>query len=378
MLKALAANDLRPLLPETSRDELGLMFHHLNQFVEHLRRTVGDTSDRARRTTDQSRELDRLVEEENTLLGQVTTQVASLESRLAHLEDDSVSAVHRAEVMGQTIGALRNSLSVQTGAVEDTSAAAEQLLAGAKAIAGVAQVRRQMADDLGTLASQNRKELRNALEAMSSVTSQVGRLAELNKVIAKVASQTNLLAMNAAIEAAHAGDAGRGFSVVAQEIRTLAETSSANARNSSDFLKEVIGSIHRSSAGLEAVDKGFLAQEAVTKGVIEGFDEIGQSSVEIEEATGLIVERTVRLREFNHQVNEGAGVLDQGLAGVDSTSRQSQMGAAASRVEVDSLGKIARRLSQLASQTGDQSDKLKHEASDLAQRFDSFVLPPRN
>jgi methyl-accepting chemotaxis protein len=375
LIEALGQDDLRPVLPEASRDELGLVFHNLNRFLSRLRTTVAGALALAQTNGQRSRALDGLVADEIGLLEQALKLVTSLERRLEAVDSEASEAVAGAGAMGQTVGTLRESLQIQTAAVEETSAAAEELLAGARSIAEVAKLRTESAGALEGLTERNRTALQASLAAMKEVTDQVAKLAEMNKVIAKVASQTNLLAMNAAIEAAHAGDAGRGFSVVAAEIRGLAESSALNAKNSSLFLRGVVESIRQSSASLTTVDASFTESSAVTARVVEGFQEIGTASAEIEEASRTIVERMLRLQEFNRTVNDGAGMLSQGLTGLDASARQSRAGVEASRGETTSLRQITDRLTALAAEIGKDSESLKSEAAALAARFEGFTLP---
>jgi len=374
LLQALGQDDLRVVFLETSRDEIGMVFHSLNLFLGRLRTTVAEVQAMAKKNGERSVVLDGLVDRETIELARMNGQVQALDQRLERLDTQASAAVAGAASMGQTVAALRDNLEAQTGAVQETSAAAEQLLAGAQNIAEVARARRQASAVLGQLSEKNRLDLLGAQEAMKTVTSQIESLAELNKIIAKVASQTNLLAMNAAIEAAHAGAAGRGFSVVAQEIRALAESSSLNAKNSSTFLKGMVESIRRSSATLQAVDGSFLQGQEVTTGVLQGLEEIGSASAEIEEASRLIVEKMVRLQAFNLSVNESAGVLDQGLKAVDTAARQSREGVAASRGETKALRQITDRLQTQAGETGRGSSGLKGDAETLAARFEGFTL----
>lgn len=374
LLEALGQNDLRSVFLETSRDEIGLVFNNLNHFLGRLRNTVSEVQAMARKNGERSVVLDGLVDAEIQQLGLMARQVETLEHRLEQLDTEASATFDGAVTMGRTVAVLQENLEAQTGAVQESSTAAEELLAGAQNIAEVARVRGHAAGALGQLSEKNRADLHQALEAMLMVTGQLESLAELNKTIARVAAQTNLLAMNAAIEAAHAGDAGRGFSVVAQEIRTLAESSSLNAKSSSSFLKGMVGNIRRSSAGLEAVDRSFLEASEVTAGVLQGFSEIDSATTEIEQASRLIVEKMVRLQEFNRTVNDGAAVLDEGLRSVNTAAAQSRDGVSASQGETRSLRQISDRLAALADETGRGSSGLKEDSETLAARFETFTL----
>jgi len=136
----------------------------------------------------------------------------------------------------------------------------------------------------------------------------------------------------------------------------------------------MVESIRRSSTTLEAVDSSFLEGQKVTTGVLEGLEEIGAASAEIEDASRLIVEKMIRLQGFNLSVNENAGVLDHGLKAVDIAARQSREGVAASQGETKALRQITDKLETLASETGRGSSGLKTDAEVLAARFETFTL----
>lgn len=371
---ALARDELTARFEEPGRDELGMVFHDLNRFLGRLRTTVGDARSQILRNEERSRDLDGLVERQNGLLTQISNQVAALGLHLAQLDTKAASTVDRSRSMGETVGELHEGLDNQTASVSEVSSASEELLAEAQTIAQVAQSRLQAAASLKALSATSRSDLGASLEAMDTVLGQMESLTKLNKMIATMASQTNVLAMNAAIEAAHAGEAGRGFSVVAQEIRSLAESSQANAKSASSFLKGIAARIRESHASLKVVDASFLQVQSVTQVVVEGLDEIGGASKEIGEASQSIVVKMSRLQRFNQLVNRVAEILRQGLCQLEDAAIASRGEVVGAGNEVVALERIAIELASLTAETGNRSANLKSDSQTLAEQFDRFVL----
>jgi methyl-accepting chemotaxis protein len=158
---------------------------------------------------------------------------------------------------------------------------------------------------------------------MASIADQVGDLQKLNSVIAALAAQTNMLAMNAAIEAAHAGDAGRGFAVVAGEIRNLAASATASARDSSTFLKEVVAGIHQTDEAIRAVHDSFEAIDREGESVVGSLGEIVAAAREMNQTAQDIRTQMVDLQRVNEEVLAGAGEIRNGVAEINSADQQS-------------------------------------------------------
>jgi methyl-accepting chemotaxis protein len=155
-------------------------------------------------------------------------------------------------------------------------------------------------------------KLSEAAERIAQISSQSRALLETNEIIASIASSTNLLAMNAAIEAAHAGDAGKGFSVVADEIRRLSETAAEQSKTIGEELGrileaigDIVGLSRESEEAFSLVAGKIVGTEALVKEVDRAMAEQGEGSKQILEA----------LREMNEvtsQVKTGSSEMSAG------------------------------------------------------------------
>jgi methyl-accepting chemotaxis protein len=142
---------------------------------------------------------------------------------------------------------------------------------------------------------------------------------EMMEVINGVASQTNLLSMNAAIEAAHAGDAGKGFAVVAAEIRKLAETTAENARRISSTLKAVAGTIGGTSQITQSTGSVIHGMIQDIGGVASSFTELSGSLHEMSVGSSQITTALSSLRSLSEEVREAYGKMADAAKAVEST-----------------------------------------------------------
>jgi methyl-accepting chemotaxis protein len=204
---------------------------------------------------------------------------------------------------------------------EQSSAAIEQLLANIESVTHTLVKNTGNVNQLMEASEVGRTGLQDVAADIQEIARESEGLLEINAVMENIASQTNLLSMNAAIEAAHAGEAGKGFAVVADEIRKLAESSGEQSKTIGTILKKIKNSIDKISDStnnvlnkFEAIDSGVKIVSEEETNIRHAMEEQGAGSKQILAAIG-------QLTDVTHMVKgESAGIL-QGSKGVIEGSR---------------------------------------------------------
>ncbi|WP_137152468.1 methyl-accepting chemotaxis protein [Devosia sp. FKR38] len=207
----------------------------------------------------------------------------------------------------------------QAAAIEETSAAMEQLASTVIANAERAGVARSKAETVATGAEQGGRVMSQANHAMERITSSSSKISNIIGMIDDIAFQTNLLALNASVEAARAGDAGKGFAVVAVEVRRLAQS----AANASSEVKVLI-----EQSATEVKDGSRLVSEAAERllSILDDVQEntrivndIAQAS---QEQSGAIREVSTAIRQMDEMTQHNAALVEQTNAAIEQTESQ--------------------------------------------------------
>ncbi len=234
---------------------------------------------------------------------------SSLEGMLAEVATLGNRVEAMADANGRIVAATGNFkqfMENQNVSVSESSASISEMNASISSMASVADKKLRKMKSLVDMAENAEAEMDRSRAAMDNLTGKANDVLSITKVIATIAAQTNLLAMNAAIEAAHAGDYGRGFAVVADEIRKLAENSKANLKMITTTIKTNIKDIEDAIAINAREREYFTNMSGEVNEFARALDEIGTGLMELSHGATDIMKAVTVMTNESGQAGESA------------------------------------------------------------------------
>lgn len=280
LAERIATGDLRQSQTSTRRDELGLLLNAVAAMSQNLRAMI-----------------------EKIQMG--VSQVSTAATEIAAGNTDLSSRTEQ-----------------QAAAVEQTAASMEQLTATVKQNADNAHHANQLATDASQTAQQGGQLVNQVVSTMRDISSSSQRIAEITTLINGIAFQTNILALNAAVEAARAGEQGRGFSVVASEVRNLAQRSAQAAKEIEGLIAE---SVSRVQAGTSLVENTGNTMEQIVRSVTHVRDIMAEIAAASDEQTRGIAQIGQAIVEMDHTTQQNAALVEESAAAADSLEEQAEM-----------------------------------------------------
>ncbi|MEW5817845.1 MAG: methyl-accepting chemotaxis protein, partial [Spirochaetota bacterium] len=305
-----------------SRDEIGVLSGYFNSFIDSLDKMIKRIKDVTIVTRNISAELASTSEETAASLVEIKTNVENMKNKIVRLDSEVSASSLSAQRVKEFISEVGNLIASQASAIDQSSASIEQMSASIHNIARAAAEKLRIANQLEKTALEGESEMEGTVQIIKKVTESANVIMDMITVIQNIASQTNLLAMNAAIEAAHAGEAGKGFAVVADEIRKLAESSSSNAKSITKSLKEISGYIRVSEESTEKTGKSFIEIVQSVKDVAQGMQEMKSATDELSIGSSQIVEALTSLVSITEDVKKSYGEIDSKIESITTSMNE--------------------------------------------------------
>lgn len=319
--------DLTRILDINSNDEMGNLAKHFNNFSISLNNIIESIKNSFNETKKVSHEVSENSNQSSNHVNEITDNIANVSSDIEDLNDTILQTVSVVRNIFEQISTQNSLIETQTVSVDQSSASIEQISKSITNVAKVSADNLEHTDNVIVLTKDGTIKLEKTNSIIKQLSSDVSAMLEIVNVINKVASQTNLLSMNAAIEAAHAGDFGKGFAVVASEIRQLAESTSNNAKMISETLKKSVDRVQQLETSAHETKIAFNEINMGIVSVTDAFKEISQSMSEMSIGSSEILSVSAKLQEIAREVNTGsksilvdAKSINQSINGISEIS----------------------------------------------------------
>ena len=366
--------DLTVRLPVHGNDEVTDLSEYFNETIAKIGASIRQVGINSNDMEEIGNELASNMTETASAVNEISANIDGVKQQAMTQAASVTETAATIEEIVRTIKQLNSSIETQAASVAQSSSSVEEMVANIASIGQTLGKTDEVIKSLTTATGDGKATLVTSNTVTQKIAEESGSLMEASSVIQHIASQTNLLAMNAAIEAAHAGEAGKGFAVVADEIRKLAEESSTQGKTITATLKTLSGEIETLSASSKTVEEKFNAIFNLAEQVKEMSTRLTEAMREQENGSREVLTAIKSINSVTIEVQAGS---EEMLKGGEGVAEEMQKLDGLTRVITESMNEMASgavQINNAVQEVSEITQKNKRSIESLAEEVSKFKV----